>query len=128
MLSNVPKKSAEVLTQVINSARRNGVQAGMREDHMFIKEIICGKGLLFKKMDIKGRSRMGIIRVPKSSIKVVLEEKPLIDYYKMMLKGDCPPQLAQLFKTAMVQSDADFKQIRSTSYMTTSQGRRYRKM
>lgn len=100
----------------------------MREDHMFIKEIICGKGLLFKKMAIMGRSRMGIIRVPKSSIKVILEEKPLVDYYKMMLKGDCPPQMAQLLKTVMVQSDADFGKVKAASFMTTSQGRRYRKM
>lgn len=95
---------------------------------MFIKEIICGKGLLFKKMAIMGRSRMGIIRVPKSSIKVILEEKPLVDYYKMMLKGDCPPQMAQLVKTVMVQSDADFGKVKAASFMTTSQGRRYRKM
>ena len=95
---------------------------------MFIKEVICGKGLLFKKMDIKGRSRMGIIRVPKCSIKVVIEEKPLVEYYKMLLQGNCPPQMAQLLKTTMVQSDATFEKVKSVSFMTTSQGRRYRKM
>ena len=95
---------------------------------MFIKEIICGKGLLFKKMAIMGRSRMGIMRIPKTSIKVILEEKPLVEYYKMMLKGNCPPQMAQLLKSVMVQSDADFNRVKSASFMTTSQGRTYRKM
>jgi hypothetical protein len=58
---------------------------------MYIKTLICGKALWFKKIDIKGRSRQGIIRVPKSSMKIVLEEKHPIDYYKMILKGETPP-------------------------------------
>ena len=71
---------------------------------MFIKEVICGKGTLMKKLDIKGRSRMGIIRVPKCSIRLVIEEKNPKDFYKMLLKGDCPLGVAEVFKTMMVQS------------------------
>ena len=52
---------------------------------MFVKSVICGKGFLMKKIDIKGRNRMGMIMVPKCSIKLVLEEKPLKDYYKMLV-------------------------------------------
>ena len=84
-LDNIDKKASEILQKCINQARANGVAQGMSEDRMFIKTIICGKGLLYKKLDIKGRGKMGIIRVPKSSIQVVLEEKPLVDFYKLML-------------------------------------------
>jgi len=65
---------------------------------MFIKSIVCGKGMKFKKIDIKGRGKMGIIKVPKCSIKLTLEEKHPIEYYKMLLKGDCPPGLGDLMK------------------------------
>jgi hypothetical protein len=69
---------------------------------MFVKSVICGKGFLMKKIDIKGRNRMGMIMVPKCSIKLVLEEKPLKDYYKMLVKGECPPGLSNLLRTMLV--------------------------
>ena len=65
---------------------------------MWVKSIVCGKGILQKKIDIKGRGRMGIIKVPKCSIKLVLEEKHPQDYYKMLLKGECPPGTGDLLK------------------------------
>ena len=70
---------------------------------------------------------MGIIRVPKSSIKIVLEEKTLEDFYKMMLQGKCPAGMGQLLRTMLVQSDADFERVKRLSFMTTSKGRHYRK-
>lgn len=35
-----------------------------------------------KKMEIKGRSRMGMIRKPKCSLKLIVEEKPIEEFYK----------------------------------------------
>jgi len=91
ILSNVPRKAAEIMRPILNNARSNGVRQGMAEDRMFVKTVICGKGIMYKKMDIKGRSRMGIIKVPKCSVKILVEEKSPHDYYKMLLKGECPP-------------------------------------
>lgn len=69
---------------------------------MFVKSVICGKGILFKKLDIKGRGRMGMIKVPKCSVKIVLEEKTPAQFYEMILKGKCPPAIADQFKTIVV--------------------------
>jgi hypothetical protein len=99
----------------------------MSEERLFVKSIICGKGLMYKKLDIKGRGRMGIIRVPKSSIKIVLEEKPIEQWYKLMIQGKCPAGMSNLLRTMLVQSDADFDRVKRLSYMTTSKGRHYRK-
>jgi len=57
---------------------------------MFVKTVVCGKGYLGKQLDIKGRGRMGIRKIPKCSIKMVIEEKPLEDWYKLLLTGKCP--------------------------------------
>jgi hypothetical protein len=57
---------------------------------------------MYKKMAIMGRSRMGIILVPKCSIKIVLEEKSVEDWYKLMLKGNTPPGVGHMFRTIMV--------------------------
>ena len=111
LLNNIDNKASGVLVRLLNSARKNGVQQGMTEDKMFVKLVLCGKGLMFKKLDIKGRSRMGIIRVPKSSVKIVIEEKHPVDYYKMLMKGKCPQGFAGVLKTMLAQSDADFDQV-----------------
>ena len=87
ILNGVPRKSAEIMNTILNSARKNGVQEGLIEQRLFVKSVICGKGFLFKKLEIKGRSRMGIRKVPKCSVKLVLEEKSVEDFYKMLLLG-----------------------------------------
>lgn len=94
---------------------------------MFVKSIICGKAILFKKIDIKGRGKMGLIYVPKCTIKLVLEERHPQEYYKMLLKGECPTGFADLMKSMLKQSDADFDRVKRLSYLTTSAGRHYRK-
>jgi hypothetical protein len=78
---------------------------------MFVKEILCGKAYLMKKIDIKGRTRMGVIRVPKSHVRVILEEKPIQDFYKMILKGHSPPQFGEIIKTMLIQTGADYERV-----------------
>ena len=68
---------------------------------MFVKEVVCGKGIKFKKIDIKGRGRMGKIKVPKCQVKLVLEERNPVDYYKMMLKGECSEGVADVFRNML---------------------------
>ena len=127
MLNNIDTKASGILVRLLNSARKNGIQQGMSEEKMFVKTVLCGKGLMFKKLDIKGRSRMGIIRVPKCSVKLVIEEMHPVDYYKMMVKGNSPPGMGRVMKTLLAQSEADFDKVKELSYMTTSRGRYYRK-
>ena len=65
--------------------------------------------------------------MPKCSLKIVLEEKPIEEFYKLMLKGETPKGVAHLFRTLMVQSGADFPRLQRLSFMTTSKGRYYRR-
>lgn len=127
MLANLPTKSSVVIQKLLASARLNGARVGMAEERMFVKEVVCGKAFLFKKIDIKGRGRMGIIKVPKCHVKLTLEEKPLEEFYKMVLKGDTPPAFGTMIKTMLYQSGADFEKVASLSHMTNSKGRHYRR-
>ena len=94
---------------------------------MFVKEIICGKGCLGKRLNIQGRGKYGIIRIPKCSVKIKLEEKTPEDWYKLILSGKSPEGAGYLLKTMMVQSDVDFAAVNRLSQITTSKGRHYRK-
>ena len=65
--------------------------------------------------------------MPKCSLKIVLEEKPFVEFYKMLLKGEAPQGVGHMFRTLMVQSEADFERVQRLSFMTTSKGRYYRR-
>jgi len=69
---------------------------------MYVKIIVCGKGIMGKMIDIKGRGKMGIRKIPKCSVKMIIEEKPLDEWYKLMVKGKCPRGTASVLKTMAV--------------------------
>ena len=60
-------------------------------------------------------------------MKLVLEEKPIEEFYKLLLVGKCPAALAIQMKTIMVQSEADYERVQKMSFITTSEGRYYRR-
>lgn len=92
------KKGAPVVLSVLNAAIKNGERKGFAEDRMFVKTSIVGKRLSHKKLDIKGRGRMGVIRVPKSSITITLEERSPQDFYKMIVSGRAPNGVAHTMR------------------------------
>lgn len=127
LIQNVNKKGGPLVKSVLEAARANAVKKGMAEERLFVKECIVGRALGMRKMDIRARGKFGMIHLPKSSIRVVLEEKQPEDFYKMLVKGDCPPAVGHIFRKMLFQNDANFDKVRQLSFMTTSKGRYYRR-
>lgn len=73
-----------------------------------------------KKIDIRARGKYGMIQAPRSSITVIMEEKPAEELYKMLVTGNCPPSIGYIFKKMLYQSDADIEKVQALSYLTTS--------
>lgn len=119
-IQNVQKKGGLIVKSVLEAARVNGVKLGLAEERMFVKEIVLGKALGPRKLDIKARGKMGIIRSNISSITVILEEKSMPDFFKMLMVGQCPPAIGLIFRKMLYQNEADFEQIKELSYLTTS--------
>ena len=94
ILSHTDKKGGPLVRSVLNAARKNGEKQGYTDERMYVRTITVGKALSHKKIDIKGRGKMGVIRVPKASIRLTMEEKTATDAYKEMLKGETPPGMA----------------------------------
>jgi hypothetical protein len=94
---------------------------------MFVKEVVLGKALGQKKMDIRARGKFGIIHAPISSITVILEEKSAADFYKLLISGKAPPTVGHMYRKMLYQNDADFERVKQLSHLTTSQGRYYRR-
>ena len=94
---------------------------------MFVKTSIVGRAISHKKIDIKGRGRHGIIRVPKCSIRITLEERSEADFYKMIIKGDTTPGMAHMHRRILYQNNADFSQVKALATLTNASCRKYRK-
>lgn len=103
------------------------MKQGLAEERLFVKKVICGKGYLLKKIEFKGRGRMGMIKKPKCKIQVVLEEKPLEEYYRMIIRGDAPEGAVYQLKTILLQSQANLRTVHNMSSILTSRGRYYRR-
>jgi len=59
---------------------------------------LIGKGLGMKKIDIRARGKFGMIHLPKCSIKITLEERPLEEFYKDLVRGNATPHTAHVFR------------------------------
>ena len=90
----------------------NGLKRGRDPERMVVHTITVGGSILHKKPDIKGRGRTGVIRKPLSNMRIVLAERSIADFYKMMLEGKASPGLAAFFRRLVFQNRVDFDHIR----------------
>jgi ribosomal protein L22 len=61
LIQNVTKKGGPMIKSVLEAARVNGIKKGYAEERMYVKEVVLGKALGIKKVDIKARGKMGVI-------------------------------------------------------------------
>jgi len=87
------------------------VRKGLAEERFYIKEVIIGKALGARKVDIRARGKTGEIHASKSSITVRMEEMSSSDFYKQLITGKCPPGVGSIFKRMLYSNDADFEQV-----------------
>lgn len=128
LLAQVDKKGGRLLTELLDEVSERGIKRGYNPEQMFVKTITVGGSILFKKPDIKGRGRTGLIRKPVCSMRLCLEEKSPAEFFKLTIKGETPPGLSGIFRKMMYQNKGDFEHIKASSHMLTSNGRRYRRV
>jgi ribosomal protein L22 len=75
VLAQVNKKGGPLVKSVLEAARKNGENKGYSDDRMFVKTAIVNKAIDHKKIDIKGRGKTGMIKVPRSALLITLEER-----------------------------------------------------
>jgi hypothetical protein len=128
LTKNLNSKSGEIVRTVLEAARKNGLNQGYSEDRFFVKTAITNRKLKGKKIDIKGRGKNGIIQGTSSTCRIWMEEKNPADYYKMMLLGKAPTGIGWMMRRVLYQNKLGFHDVKALSHMTTSQGRRYRRV
>ena len=95
---------------------------------MYVHTVTVGRAKWFEKLEIKGRGRTGRIRTEKSTLRIILAERSPADFYEMVLKGEATHGVGHIFKRVLYQNFANFDHVKSIAHMTTSEGRRYRRV
>ena len=126
-ISKVHKKGASYVTELLTKMKDEGIEKGYNPDLFYVHEAYVGKGLRGKKIDIKARGKFGVIRRPKSSLNIILHEKPIEHVIKKSLKGETPPGVGEIFRRRLYETNANFEEVRKYSFMLTSAGRNYRR-
>jgi ribosomal protein L22 len=85
LINNVAKKGGKIVKATLEAASTNGVKQGMAEERMWVKEVVLGKSLGPRKIDIKARGKFGMIHSPRCTITVILEEKSPADFFKLII-------------------------------------------
>jgi large subunit ribosomal protein L22 len=76
ILRGMKKRSATDVYKVVASAMANAENNhGLNIDRLVVQEASVGRNIVLKRMDIKGRSRIGHITKPFSQIRIVLQEQ-----------------------------------------------------
>lgn len=110
-ISNCEKKGGPHVHATLRAAIKNGERKGFTEERMWVKFCTVGRSISHKKVDIKARGKMGMIKVPKSSVRITLEEKSPQDFYKMICAGKAPAGVGHIVRKVLYQNDANLKDV-----------------
>lgn len=89
-VANGVKKGAKIVLQALENGKSIARRQGLAEERLYVKECIVGRALGQVKMDIRARGKFGMIHAPICSLRIVLEEKPMEDFFKMVISGKTP--------------------------------------
>ena len=98
LAQNDVTKGARYTLDLLTRMKNDGVNKGLNPDLFFVHEAWVGKGTRSKKIDIRARGKFGLIRRPKSSLTIVLREKPVKEMVRDALMGNTPPGIGAVFR------------------------------
>jgi large subunit ribosomal protein L22 len=98
LAQNDVTKGARFTLELLSKMKNDGTNRGFNPDLFFVHEAWVGKGTRSKKIDIRARGKMGLIRRPKSSLTIVLREKPVKEMVRDALMGKAPPGIGAVFR------------------------------
>lgn len=125
--AKIDKKGGLYLKELLEKLKETGIAKGLNPDLFFVQRAFVGAGIRSKLIDIKARGKTGVIHRPKSSLVIVLEEKPIKRMIEDVLVGDTPACIGEIFRRRLFRTNSNFEDLRRYSFMTTSRGRHYRR-
>lgn len=60
LINNSLKKGGNIVKKLLESASKNGIKKGYQEERFFVKEVVIGRRMGTKRLEIKARGKTGI--------------------------------------------------------------------
>jgi large subunit ribosomal protein L22 len=128
-LDNLRKKPAVWIKNIIKTGIRSAVNnKGMFEDRLYIKEILLGKNRGISGIRYHGKGKSGKMIRARSQITVIIEEKSVEDFYKLIITGKFSPAIANFLRNILLEKNASYEEVRKVQNLLTAKGRQQQKL
>jgi len=127
-MSKVRKRAAKSILATLGQARMHAIHRGFDENKLFVQSAMTLKDKRRKGLYYHAKGVAGRLRKDWSQFVIHLEEKPAKKFFKMMIGGRCPAGLAAIYKKNLIESDANYEDVRKLQFLLTPQGRHRRRI
>jgi len=125
---NSQTKAAKYIKLALLQVKRHAEQIDLAEERLYVLDSITGKHKRFKRVRYHAKGRGSMMIKDTSQLFIRLQEKPVEEMFKEMIKGKFPTMLAYIMRKKIIQNDGDYEMIRKNSYILTAKGRQQRKL
>ena len=128
-LQDLKQKCAPWLSGMIRSAIYNGVvHKGLDGERLYISQVILGKNRPAKGRRYAARGRAYPAIKPYSQVTVILEERSVEDFYKLIVTGHYSPTLARILRNKFLTENVDLDTVRRYQNLLTAKGRQQQRL
>ena len=123
-----PKKSFEYLSKALKQVLDHAIQKNLDVNRLYVKSIMTGKHRRIKRIRYHAKSRHGTMIRDSTQLNIVLEEMPLEEFFKNMLKGKFPHSFARDLRDKIVEDNMDYPFLQKYQAMLTAKGRQQQRL
>lgn len=95
----------------------------MKEFRLFVKFAITNRQTRLKGIRYHAKMKRGLMKRDWSSLRITLEEKPIKDFFKLIVGGKCPPSLTLEWKKKMQPMKGQSNLYKKFQFLLTSRGK-----
>ena len=123
------KKIARFAADTIETVVIKEIQARMLDPkHLWVTSVVINRKRRVKGIYYHARGRAGRKHRDFCVLKFTISEKPIKEFYKMMIAGKAPPYLAYVIQERLLEKKASLEEVRNLQPLTHSRGRQQQKL
>ncbi|KAM3142805.1 hypothetical protein pb186bvf_005189 [Paramecium bursaria] len=128
MCKQLQTKPGRYLYSALNMVKANARDRGHDEQLLYVHGIITGRLNRSQRIRYNAKGKGTQMIRQSSQVTVFLEEKPALEFFKDALRGKTTSILASYTRNQLVQTDANYDQVRALSGFLTAKGRQQQRL
>lgn len=123
------KKVGKFLYQQMNDFMTTKIkEEGLDPKFMFVTSILTNRTRRVRKIRYQARGRGYSTYRDFCVFKVTVTEKPIKEFYRMMIEGKSPSYITYLMREYLTKKDSDFEEVRKLQPFLTAKGRQQQRL